>query len=82
MTDNTCNGWTNYETWNASLWLCNDEGLYRMACNYERGAVAPTWIGFVESSGLEDFATPDGVSFTDCNLDYTELDEVIQEINA
>ena len=22
------NGWTNYPTWNAALWIDNDEGLY------------------------------------------------------
>lgn len=25
----TYNGWTNYETWNAKLWMDNDEGSYR-----------------------------------------------------
>jgi hypothetical protein len=28
MKTDTYNGWTNYETWNANLWLTNDEGSY------------------------------------------------------
>ena len=28
MKDNTCNGWSNYETWNWKLWLDNDQGIY------------------------------------------------------
>ena len=27
-TDNTYNGWRNYETWAVSLWIDNDEGSY------------------------------------------------------
>lgn len=29
MTDNTYNGWSNYETWAVSLWLDNEEPSYR-----------------------------------------------------
>ena len=42
---------------------------------------SPTWIGFIESTGLEGLYL-NGVSVSDGNLDYIELDELIQEINA
>lgn len=29
MTDNTYNGWTNWETWQINLWLDNEEPWYR-----------------------------------------------------
>ena len=32
--DTTYNGWTNWETWCASLWINNEEALYRTARIY------------------------------------------------
>ena len=31
MTEQTYNGWKNYETWNVTLWIQNDEFLYNTA---------------------------------------------------
>lgn len=31
MTDETYNGWTNYETWSVALWLDNEPGTYEDA---------------------------------------------------
>ena len=33
MDDDTCNGWSNRETWSFMLWVNNDEGLQDMACS-------------------------------------------------
>jgi len=81
MADNSYNGWTNWATFTIGSNLMNDEGLYLQARRYERDTVAPTWIGFIESTGLEGLYL-NGVSVSDGNLDYIELDELIQEINA
>jgi len=75
------NGWANWHTFTIGSNLMNDEGLYLQACRYERAAVGPTWIGFITNAGLEGLYL-NGVSVFDGNLDYTELNELIQEINT
>src|SRR5210317_899753 len=38
VTDETYNGWPNWETWNANLWLTNDEGAYNYMIETVEGA--------------------------------------------
>ncbi len=73
LTDQTYNGWTNYQTWNVALWLGNDEGLYDMARMYrEHGYKALSHMLMEMSTG-----TPDGVAWNDTNLNICELNDML-----
>ena len=77
MTDNTYNGWANYSTWNVSLWIQNDEGLYEWAREYRHHG----YEAFAEIlSEIGSQITPDGVSWTHPELDTDELNEMMAEL--
>lgn len=77
MTNNTYNGWANYETWNVSLWLNNDENLYFAMLDAIRNG-ARTYEDVREHMGLTG-ETKDGVAWDDLALDTAELDAMIVE---
>jgi hypothetical protein len=73
--DQTYNGWTNYETWNVSLWINNDEGLYG-ACKgfYKYDQV----IELMYECGSKE--TPDGVKWNDPKINQFELNEMLEDL--
>ena len=75
--DTSYNGWTNYETWNVALWICNDEPLYHFARDFRRHG----YKAFAESlMECDSFKTPDGVRWDDDSLNICELDEMMEEL--
>ncbi len=75
MSITTFNGYKNWETWNVSLWMMNDEDNYEAvkACkSYEQ--VMIVMMG-------DSTTTPDGVAWDADELDYIALDELVYETN-
>lgn len=61
------NGYKNKTQWNVSLWINNDEGLYRMAkefidANNNRNDAARDMMLFLELTGQD--KTPDGFKYS------------------
>lgn len=74
-TDTKYNGWANYETWNASMWINNEERLYRIAqaCrDYGEFEVVMLSVGEVK--------TGDGVRWDNDKIDWFEMNEMLTEL--
>ena len=70
------NGYANYETWNAALWIQNDYGLYRIALQCRDYSEFQELM--IDDMGMS--STPDGVLWNDSELNHVELDEVIANL--
>ena len=76
MSEQTYNGWTNRATWNAVLWIANDERLYKswraqsIANNSRTGKVwTEELVRFFLRLWWPDGKTPDGCDWeTEANL--------------
>jgi hypothetical protein len=62
----TYNGHKNWNHWNVSLWINNDEGLYNLARRMRRGkgagVAAKGFISELQERGIT--STPDGAPYT------------------
>jgi hypothetical protein len=76
------NGWKNYETWNVSLWINNEQAIYENAVAFMREAnpLKNAYKGFVINCGLSGQRTPDKVAYMSAKLDYKRLDEMMKEL--
>ena len=81
--DETYNGWKNHETWNVSLWINNDEGLYNLAkeCR-DYAEFREQMEEMAGGTNRAAFRTPDGVAWNDSGLDVPRLDEMITEMKG
>lgn len=70
------NGWANYETWNVTLWISNEEGLSHIA--KESGSYKNFVACLTEE--LDNHYTPDGVPWKDSAIDEEEVDKMIEEL--
>ncbi len=75
MTDKTYNGWKNYETWNAALYIQNEYSLYQLAQEIDD---YQTFIDMMRELGS--LETPDQVAWNDSGIDHDEINEMLKDL--
>ena len=87
MSTATYNGWANYETWNAALWIGNDEFLYNTAkaCVEFCASWETPWEKFVRCMtegqiGRHLLTTGDGVAWDSPAIDADEMNDMLWDL--
>jgi len=84
MTQQTYNGWANYETWNVSLWMQNHQFLYNtaVACvEFKNDNELPytKFIRCMDNGGQ--LTTNDGVAWDDELVNQDEINEMMFDMH-
>ncbi len=85
-TAKTYNGWANYETWNVSLWMQNNQFLYNtaVACvEYHDVAFETPYDKFIRNMhNVDKFTTADDVAWDDENVNHDEINEMMMDMHT
>ena len=86
MTQQTYNGWANYETWNVALWMQNHPFFYNtaIACvEYHDIESETPYEKFIRSMNNCNVSyTKDGVCWDDENVNHDEINEMMFDYHA
>jgi hypothetical protein len=77
----TYNGWSNFETWNVSLWMQNDKFLYNTAkaCVEFCSDDETPYAKFIRCmSNVDVYATEDGVRYDDPKVNVAEILDMME----
>jgi len=77
MTNTNYNGWTNYETWNVSFWIQNDQDLYDLVKDFITDYDELVNLLY-EEYGVKE--TKDGVKFNSEKINVVEINEMIKDL--
>lgn len=82
MTEQTYNGFKNYETWNVRLWILNDEYLYYLATEIvQHGGTESPYKVFIRCMKNENkLTTDDGVKWDDPKIDTAAVNRMFAEL--